>query len=113
MKTKTTRNFIKAGFSRIIEIGYCGAWNLLSCMEPKWYTCGIYGWNADVYLIDLDTVIVTGYRPFGNLNGNPLSTKYEKLAEEVSKKYRWSGKYEEERAELRNLVAEYVREVCE
>lgn len=29
--------------------------------------CGVYGWNADVYVIDYDTVIVTGYRPFGNM----------------------------------------------
>ena len=35
--------------------------------EPNFYTAGVYGWNADVYVIDCDTVIVTGYRPFGNM----------------------------------------------
>ena len=29
--------------------------------------CGVFGWNSDVYVIDQDTVIVTGYRPFGNM----------------------------------------------
>ena len=29
--------------------------------------CGVYGWNCDVYVIDYATVIVTGDRPFGNI----------------------------------------------
>lgn len=112
MKTKVTARFVRESFPRVIEVGYCGIWNLLSCENPRWYTCGIYGWNADIYMVDSDTVIVTGYRPFGKYNGNPLSRKYEEMAKEVSDKYRWSGKYEEERAELRNLIAEFVKEVC-
>ena len=38
----------------------------LKCLEPNFYTAGVYGWNSDVYVIGYDTVIVTGYRPFGN-----------------------------------------------
>lgn len=111
MKTKVTAKFVRESFPRIISVGYCGLSNLLSCMEPKWYTCGLYGWNADVYLIDLDTVIVTGYRPFGNFNGNPLSSKYEKLAEKTNAECRF-GDYDKRREALRNLITAYVREVC-
>lgn len=39
----------------------------LKWREPNFYTAGVYGWNSDVYVIDHETVIVTGYRPFGNM----------------------------------------------
>ena len=39
----------------------------LKWREPNFYTAGVFGWNADVYVIDCDTVIVTGYSPFGNM----------------------------------------------
>lgn len=110
MKTEIRKKFVMNGFDRIIHVGYCGLWNLLSCTEPTWYTCGVYGWNADVYLIDTDTVIVTGYRPFGNLDGNPLSRKYEERAKEICLEWRWD--YETRKAKLSALIAEYVKEVC-
>ena len=48
----------------------------LTWREPNFYTVGVYGWNADVYVIDAYTVIVTGYRPFGNveLSRNVIDT---------------------------------------
>lgn len=67
MKVKTTQKQVKNAFNNIISIGYCDAWYLLRHMEPTFYTCGVYGWNSDVYIIDDNTCIVTGYRPFGNL----------------------------------------------
>lgn len=110
MKTKVTAKFIRESFRNVIEVGYCGLQGLLSCQNPCWYTCGLYGWNADIYMVDSDTVIVTGYRPFGKYNGNPLSSKYEKLAEKINTDYRW-GDYENRKAELEKLIAEYVAEV--
>lgn len=69
MKTKTTKTTKKAimnGYENVIEVGYCDMQDALKWREPNFYTAGVYGWNADVYVIDCDTVIVTGYRPFGN-----------------------------------------------
>ena len=67
MKTQTTKKAIMGAFENVIRVGYCDMQDALQWREPNFYTAGVYGWNADVYVIDYDTVIVTGYRPFGNM----------------------------------------------
>lgn len=67
MKTKTTKKAIMNAYENVIKVGYCDLQDALKWREPNFYTAGVYGWNADVYVIDYDTVIVTGYRPFGNI----------------------------------------------
>ena len=54
-------------FENVIKVGYCDMQSALTWREPNFYTAGVFGWKADVYVIDQDTVIVTGYRPFGNV----------------------------------------------
>ena len=54
-------------YPNVIKVGYCDMQDALKWREPIFYTAGVYGWNADVYVIDCYTVIVTGYRPFGNV----------------------------------------------
>ena len=56
-----------SAYRNVIKVGYCDMQDALKWREPNFYTAGVYGWNADVYVIDYDTVIVTGYRPFGNM----------------------------------------------
>lgn len=68
MKTRITAKAIRHGFKNVIEIGYCDLHYILHSIQPTYYTAGMYGWNADVYVIDSDTAIVTGYRPFGNIH---------------------------------------------
>ena len=67
MKTQITKKAIMSAFKNVIRVGYCDMQSALTWREPNFYTAGVYGWNADVYVIDADTVIVTGYRPFGNV----------------------------------------------
>ena len=67
MKTQTTKKAIMGAFENVIKVGYCDMQDALKWREPNCYTVGVFGWNADVYVIDDDTVIVTGYRPFGNM----------------------------------------------
>lgn len=67
MKTQITKKAIMNAYSNVIKVGYCDMQDALKWREPNFYTAGIYGWNADVYVIGHDTVIVTGYRPFGNV----------------------------------------------
>ena len=67
MKTKITKKAIMSAYRNVIKVGYCDLQDALKWREPNFYTAGVYGWNADVYVIDCDTVIVTGYRPFGNI----------------------------------------------
>lgn len=66
MKTKTTKKAIMNAYKNVIKVRYCDLQDALKWCEPNFYTAGVYGWNSDVYVIDYDTVIVTGYRPFGN-----------------------------------------------
>ena len=67
MKTKTTKKAIMSAFENVIRVGYCEMQDALKWREPNFYTAGVFVWKADVYVIDDDTVIVTGYRPFGNM----------------------------------------------
>ena len=67
MKTKTTKRAIMHAYENVIKVGYGDLQDALKWREPNFYTAGVYGWNSDVYVIDCGTVIVTGYRPFGNI----------------------------------------------
>lgn len=66
-KMNVTRKYVCSSFTTIISVPYCALQDLLKYESPAWFTSGIYGWNADVYMIDFNTCIVTGYRPFGNI----------------------------------------------
>lgn len=61
MKYKTTRKAIVNGCENIKYAGFCDLCYLLSNHEPTAYTCGIYGWNFDVYTV-YGVTICTGYR---------------------------------------------------
>ena len=82
MKIKTTNKAIRESSYRITALSYCEAPNLLRCMEPVCYTCGIYGWNADVYRINGQT-IVTGYRPIGTRKPYAITEVYEQRASAI------------------------------
>lgn len=108
MKYRTTQKAIKAGFNKVIKVGYCDLQSLLNCETEKAYTAGVYGWNADIY--DFGNVaICTGYRPFGNVSTDYNTTsKYEKLAEEIIRNiYSW----EERKNALRALIENFIEEV--
>ncbi len=65
-KQRTTIKYIKQSFKKIIEVGYCKLQFFLKNQKPEYYTAGVYGWNADVYIFK-GIALVTGYRPFGNI----------------------------------------------
>lgn len=110
MKEKTTMKAIKKEFENIIEAGYCELSSLLRYKEANYYTCGVYGWNADIYIINANTVIVTGYRPFGNIDASKISKKYEEEAREILK-LNWS--YEEQKEYINKLLLNFIEEIKE
>lgn len=61
MKSKTTKKAIVNGCANIKCAGFCELQNLLSNHHPTAYTCGVYGWNFDVYDV-YGVTICTGYR---------------------------------------------------
>lgn len=67
MKVKATKKAIRQGFPCIIELGYGQGQEMLSSLQPMYYTSGTYGWNADIYAYNYHTAICVGYRPFGTV----------------------------------------------
>ena len=69
MKVETTRKALISAYPNAIAISYCGAYHLLYHQQPYYYTCGVYGWNCDAYVID-NVLITTGYRGLIGKNVN-------------------------------------------
>ena len=86
MKYATTKKAILNSYPNVIKVGYCSLQSLLKFHSPSAYTASkTYGWRADVYEITPDTVIVTGYAPFGNIVPDyEIIKKYEEKAQEES-----------------------------
>lgn len=108
MKIKTTRKEMKEGYSNIIGIGYCQAQYLLSGQDDYAYISGKHGWACDIYKIDNNTIISTGYQPIRNttIDYNTLKV-YEREAEKIvceSKK-----DWDEKKKILNQLLLEMIQ----
>ena len=110
MKFHTTQREIKANYPRIIKVGYCSLQALLSFENPIAYTTRREGWGCDIYQVSQNTAISTGYAPFGNICPKyETINKYEYRAIEII----YSDEpYDERKAALRKLIAEFIEEVC-
>lgn len=108
MKYKTTRKAIVAGTpaNNLICAGYCDLSNLLWGHGPIAYTCGVYGWNFDVYNVYGKT-ICTGYR---NMPGRKANNEaaYEEKARAISDNYDLS--WEERRDRIESLLKEFCEQ---
>nr|DAH88540.1 MAG TPA: hypothetical protein [Caudoviricetes sp.] len=85
MAIKVTKKAVinEFGLNRIVCIPYADLQRTLRDVSPVYYTAGVYGWNADIYIIDR-YAICTGYRPFGHIE---LSREEMKRLEEIAKTY--------------------------
>lgn len=70
MKYQTTRKALTTSGENLKSCGYCELQHLLKNHDASAYTCGVYGWNFDVYHI-YGLTICTGYRGMSGerLNG--------------------------------------------
>lgn len=105
MQFKTTKKDVMNGYWEIIEVGYCDLQHLLGFLSPSAYTCGIYGWNTDIYEMPFNSniCICTGYRPFGNVKPDwRILWKYNRQAENCHTN-----------DELLDLLKQFVDEVSE
>lgn len=101
MKYKTTRKAVVAGSPRLVSVGYCDLQTLLRYHSPIAYTCGVYGWNFDVYEIH-GLTICTGYRGMPRRTANNIR-KYEQAARDAVKRLDWK----EAEQEIERLLAEF------
>lgn len=106
MKLKTTRKAIVDGCCNVKCAGYCDLQFLLTNHSPVAYTCGVYGWNFDVYDV-YGVTICTGYRgmPGKRLDG---ISEYEERAEKILD---WNNKasYEEKHEQVEHLLREFCK----
>ena len=109
MKIKVNQKTLKENYKNIICIGYCNIQYLLNGIEPRFYGCGVYGWNWDGYELDGSTLIVTGYRPFGNVRIDyKIQQKYEEKARKI-----WldnSIPYQKQKAKSNKLLEKFIEE---
>lgn len=101
MKYKTTRKAVVAGSPRLVSVGYCDLQTLLRYHSPVAYTCGVYGWNFDVYEIH-GLTICTGYRGMPGRRANNAE-KYEQAAWDAVKRLDWR----EAETEIERLLSEF------
>ena len=107
MKYKTTAKAIREGSCNPRSVGYCDLQNLLINHSPIAYTCGVYGWNFNVYEV-YGVTICTGYRGMVGPRCEGI-TEYEKKAEEILS---WENKemtYDEKREAVENLLREFCK----
>ena len=108
MKFKTTAKAIRNGSLKVVSAGYCDLQNLLRHHNPIAYTCGVYGWNFDVYEV-YGVTICTGYRGMVGRRANNIS-EYEKKAEKILD---WNNKgmtYEEKEEAVEELLKEFCKQ---
>lgn len=106
-KQKITRRDALARFN-CFSVGYCNLQNLFHCEDATYYTCGVYGWNADLYRIG-NVTIVTGYRPFGKSVPYDLTRKYDEAAADIARN--WNYTFDEKRDLLDLLIEEFTEEL--
>lgn len=105
MKYKTTRKAVVNGSVNVRSTGYCDLSYLLRNHSPIAYTCGVYGWNFDVFEV-YGVTICTGYR---NMPGKRLDgvAEYEQEAREIWGNY--SMPYEEQKEKTEILLQEFCK----
>lgn len=64
---KVTKKYIMSNYQvislpRMAENDFTRNW-----LSPDCFTVGIYGWNANVYLVSETIAVVVGDRPFGHV----------------------------------------------
>lgn len=105
MKYKTTAKELRKNAYNLRSAGYCDLQNILRAHGANAYTCGVYGWNFDVYEV-YGLTICTGYRgmPGKRLEG---IEEYETKAAAVWSDYNKS--YDERREAVENLLHEFCK----
>lgn len=107
MKFKTTTKALREGGNNLRYAGYCDLSHLLRNHEPIAYTCGVYGWNYDIYEV-YGLTICTGYR---GMPGNRLEGIAEAEAE-ARKLWSWENKemtFEEKQEAVETLLREFCK----
>lgn len=107
MKLKTTRKAIvnDTPAACLVSAGYCSLPYLLRNHAPIAYTCGVYGWNFDVYHV-YGLTICTGYRGMPGRTAESVHA-YNDAAEAILSDYTSGKSWEERDQAVENLLKEF------
>lgn len=106
-KIKVTQKEIKNTYKNIIVVPYCDLYYILRTKSALFYNAGTYGWNCDIFHINSDTAIVTGYRTFGNIRNHEIIAKYNKLQDKANKE----TDYNKRQKKLEKLLDKFIAEI--
>lgn len=109
-KIKVTQKYIKQNFDNIILVHNEQLQFLLYEKEPAFYNAGKDGWHFDVYVINENTCICTGYNPIGNIKTSyNITHPYNLLGKKLKEHY---GYYSERYQYTQNkLIQRFVRKI--
>lgn len=111
MAIKVTRKELENTFVNIYCVGYCELEYTLRYAKRLFYNYGYYGWNYDVYMVDADTVILTGYRgTFGKRIPVELAEKTEKKAQTICHDFHTASQREKITRLLNNMCKQLKKE---
>lgn len=80
-------------------------------LEARFFNCGIYGWNYDVYELDCDTCLITGYR---NQTGIKIPYKLEeKYKKKIKKLYNSDLEYNKKIEKNKKIIEKMILECKE
>lgn len=66
MKYHTTQKAARNSNNIVLSVGYHNLQNVLKHERPVAYNAGVDGWNLDLYSLDHEINLVTGYRGLNN-----------------------------------------------
>ena len=111
LKVQVTKKQVMNSYRHVICVGGSSLYYLLRFKDARFYTAGIYGWNADVYEISNNTVIVMGDRPFGNIEPEyDIARGFEDRAREIIVRSDFLEYAEQEKA-IDDLLDEFMQVV--
>ena len=108
-KAEITRKWVASNYT-CYGTGYCDLQNLLYFQSPQLYTCGVYGWNFDVYTFG-DYAITTGYRSMIHHVDREydLEREYEEKARQILHNRDLS--YEDQEKQVNKLLKDFLEKV--
>ena len=113
MKIRTTQKAIRKAYLNIIRLQSCSL-RALDYLNANYYNAGYYGWNYDCFVVDCDTIIVAGYRPFGNIKPTYKTIEdYNEKLVPILDEYREIANYERFICKVQELVKEFANEVTD
>ena len=112
IKAKITLRDMETIRRRVIKVPHCALQWLLRYHRADMYcAASTYGWKCDIYLIDYDTAIVTGYHTGSSRRGIHPSHETIERYDQEAKRIMMTAPYDDVRPALAALLAKFIDEV--